>query len=564
MFLPDTVPLLHSQLGAEPDTVTRRSVERFWPTFMRARLAVASVLLALQGLVLALGTANAPTSLGLCAVHLVSVLAIYRRANPALRQGLTHGLWLMTVGVDMLVFMGLQALQHGGLNYTLLFALPVLMSAILGPQRLGLATAAGVTLFLLGDAAWVAWFSGDETTPRLFQTAITGTGFFLVALLAHQLAVRLAREEALSERSQLAARTQVAVNELIIDTMHDGVLVVDERGLVRTANPAASQMLSDANGPAPTLFLLGARAYCAPLLDLVAATFVHQVPQTGEVSLEASPDLRQRLRVRTRLTPSRHPDDVAGTAGLCVVFLEDLHELEARVRTEKLAGMGRMSVAVAHEIRNPLSAIVQANELLMEELQDPQQQRLALMVANHTRRLNRIVDDVLNVVRLPGQPCLPDTPRTALDAAIEPMLNEWCAQHTCTDRVGWQGGCGTASVRFEPEHLRRVLVNLLDNASRYASPGRGAIQVSTRVEADGQLRVSVWSDSAPLEHSVRRHLFEPFFSSESRSSGMGLYLCRELCERYRTRLDYQRSDRHGTPGNEFFLRIPAAVADSAP
>lgn len=557
-------PSLHPA-PESPDAATlQRSAERFWPTLMRARLAVAGVLLALQGLVLLLGTSTSLLSLGLCAMHLAAVVVASHRLHPSLHHGLGHAPWVLTVGVDMLVFAGLQVLHHGGLNYTLLFALPVLMSAILGPQQRGLATAALVTLFMLGEAAWNTWLTDAESTSRLFQTAITGTGFFLVALLARQLALRLAREEAVSERSQLAARTQVVVNELIIDAMSDGVVVVDARGMVRTANPAARHMLGDEYGPAPSLFLLGERPHCAPLNELVQATFERQAPQQAEVLLEAHPGHRQRLRARTRPTATVPPHEADDSTRLCVVFLEDLHELEARVRTEKLAGMGRMSVAVAHEIRNPLSAIAQANELLLEDLQDPQQLRLAQMVANHTQRLNRIVDDVLNVVRVPGQPAPTDTPVIGLDASVRLHLDEWCAQHTNARRVAWQPGCGAAQVRFDTEHLRRVLVNLLDNATRYASQAAGAIRVGTRIETDGQLRLSVWSDGAPLEPSVKRHLFEPFFSSESRSSGMGLYLCRELCDRYQARLDYRRVAHQGQSGNEFFVTIPPAMADSEP
>ena len=71
--------------------------------------------------------------------------------------------------------------------------------------------------------------------------------------------------------------------------------------------------------------------------------------------------------MRTRLTAARG----GGAESLCVMFLQDLREMEARMRTEKLASMGRMSAAVAHEIRNPLAAIAQANALLEEDLQRP-------------------------------------------------------------------------------------------------------------------------------------------------------------------------------------------------
>jgi two-component system sensor histidine kinase PilS (NtrC family) len=119
---------------------------------------------------------------------------------------------------------------------------------------------------------------------------------------------------------------------------------------------------------------------------------------------------------------------------------------------------------------------------------------------------------------------------------------------------------GGLDVRFDVEHLRRILVNLLDNAARYASAGDGAIQVHTRGGTAGRASLQVWSDGAPLDPAVQRHLFEPFFSSESRSSGLGLFLCRELCERHGATMGYERClVARGSPeGNAFFVHFAAA------
>jgi two-component system sensor histidine kinase PilS (NtrC family) len=111
-------------------------------------------------------------------------------------------------------------------------------------------------------------------------------------------------------------------------------------------------------------------------------------------------------------------------------------------------------------------------------------------------------------------------------------------------------------VAFDPEHLRRLLVNLLDNARRYASGELGSICISTQPLGLHRVRLSVWSDSAPLDAGVRRHLFEPFFSSESRSSGLGLYICRQLCERYGAHIGYQRGLLEAREGNEFMVDMP--------
>jgi two-component system sensor histidine kinase PilS (NtrC family) len=115
-----------------------------------------------------------------------------------------------------------------------------------------------------------------------------------------------------------------------------------------------------------------------------------------------------------------------------------------------------------------------------------------------------------------------------------------------TDSAGTEVG-------FDDDHLRRLMLNLLDNALRYTSGAAQGLEVSTQLVAPGQARLAVWSDGPPLEETVQAHLFEPFFSSESRSTGLGLYICRELCERYGAQIGYQRVLRENIQGNEFFV-----------
>jgi two-component system sensor histidine kinase PilS (NtrC family) len=249
------------------------------------------------------------------------------------------------------------------------------------------------------------------------------------------------------------------------------------------------------------------------------------------------------------------------------MFLQDQREIEARMRTEKMAGMGRMSAAVAHEIRNPLAAITQANALLDEDLSDPRHRQLTQMVQQNAKRLEKIVEEVLNISRVQHHEDAITSSALELNGAVTRICRDWQNQTQYESSLRVDLSPDRIEIRFESEHLSRILFNLLDNARRYATQKMDAIQVSAGKSTAGYCAMSVWSNGQPMDQSVERHLFEPFFSSESRSSGLGLYICREICEGYGASISYCRTQRHvsGKPveGNEFrvIFRINPAKSD---
>jgi two-component system sensor histidine kinase PilS (NtrC family) len=119
------------------------------------------------------------------------------------------------------------------------------------------------------------------------------------------------------------------------------------------------------------------------------------------------------------------------------------------------------------------------------------------------------------------------------------------------------------SVAFDAEHLRRVLVNLLDNARRYASDAAGAITLVVERRGAGQARLSVASDGDPIPPDIEPFLFEPFFSTRSRGTGLGLYICRELCERYGGSIEYWQHPSDFAHCNEFVVTMRLAQAPLA-
>lgn len=546
--------------GAWEADTKQGSFGRLWHVFMSARVAIAGVLIILQAALLALGNTINHWPLAVCIAYLCATLAVRLWTRPRPPCGTFDGQWGFTIGLDVIAFSLLNFLQPSGINYTPLFALPVLLASVLGPILLAFGTAASVTLLLLADASWSSMQGAGDFKARFLQAGLSGSGFFLVAWLANQLALRLAREEKLLQKSESAARMQSQVNELVVATLTAGVLVMDVNGMVRSANPAARRLLAAQDALYPAPFSLAAQAAWQPLTDLMQRTFALQSGHQAHISLTHPGINAKRLYVRSRLTASQ--DGLHES--LCVIFLEDLREIEARLRIEKLAAMGRMSAAVAHEIRNPLAAISQANALLEEELLDVGQRQLTGMIGQNAQRLARIVNEVLDISRAQAQIPAPQNTLLRLDESARRIASEWARQNAASEQLNVSTHTSNTVVCFDDEHLRRLMINLLDNALRYASGSAHAMEVSTQLVAPGQARLAVWSDGQALEETVQTHLFEPFFSSESRSSGLGLYICRELCERYGALIGYQRVLRQGTEGNEFFILFrPASQILSA-
>ena len=227
------------------------------------------------------------------------------------------------------------------------------------------------------------------------------------------------------------------------------------------------------------------------------------------------------------------------------MFLDDLRELEARIRTEKLAAMGRMSAAVAHEIRNPLAAITQASALLGEDLHDPSHRRLTAMVEHNAQRLARIVDDVLDVARVRQQHLPTPAKHWRWTATVRTLAEEWVQQTGQHRRAGGAGTPRPGRCASTPSTCAASWSTCW--TTRRAMPARVTARSAehrTRTQR-GAARCASGATAHRSSPAVQRHLFEPFFSSESRSSGLGLFICRELCERHGA-LDRLRAPRaHG-------------------
>lgn len=579
---PADVPWQTTQAdGASPTTRRQdsRPFLRTYRTFLSARALLGVVLLALLAGNWLMGnraliwivTAVGYASMALLLWAWPSTTASQRATSPHAPPTLSPRQALLSIGLDLAFFSLLQHLMNTALNAQALLALPVLMAGVLMPRMVALAVAAVGSINLLA-AAWIQGTLTSSLSAQLTEAGLTGFGLFAIAALSSELAARVAREERSARGSLELARQQAQLNRLVMEEMSEGVLVVDRKGHVRSANPAARRLLSSQGlTPSAPFQLRGLPAWQGLVQAVDHAVSAPLQAETGqEVLLRFDDGSRRDLRVRVRFTRGHH---ALQAEDMCMLWLEDLRIVRARQRQDKLAAMGRMSAGIAHEIRNPLAAISQANALLGEDAATPTQHRLTRMIAENVVRLQHIVDDILAVA--PG--ARPPAPAIDPLETVLAICNDWRLTH------GLSGGpesllqvhtqhldqaTSPLRVRFEAEHLQRVLVNLLDNALRHGSGQPGAIEVTLSWrparQGNAMLVLSVGSDGEPLTAETERSLFEPFFSTRSRGTGLGLYICKELCERHGAAIDYRQHAPAVRHRNEFFVTMPIEPQGSSP
>jgi two-component system sensor histidine kinase PilS (NtrC family) len=225
--------------------------------------------------------------------------------------------------------------------------------------------------------------------------------------------------------------------------------------------------------------------------------------------------------------------------GEALVFLDDYTAVTQQAQSLKLTSLGRLTASIAHEIRNPLGAVSHAAQLLSESEQlAANDQELAEIIQHHAKRMNSVIENVLQISR--RQP--PNPQRLALKGWLQNFLDQYRQTHREQIEIELKLPEEWLEVTFDPSHLERVLGNLLDNALRHSANSDGGGRVGIHVEKDPEAQRCVVDviDSGPgVADSERAKLFEPFYTTVDKGTGLGLYLSKELCEINNATLTYR-------------------------
>jgi two-component system sensor histidine kinase PilS (NtrC family) len=527
-------PVRYSELFTPP---RERASESFWISlgyFNLYRIALATLFLTITviyGDALNLGSHSLALFRTVCAAYLVVgiVFQVVLRTRQHFNAQLT-----LHAGLDVFAIVLLMYASGGmrsGLGVMLLISL--IGAAIVAPMRLSLLYAAMATIaLLLEQGYWV--LAHDQPSATFLQPGLVAIGCFAGAGITSWLAQRVAANERLARQRGRELETQTRVNQLVIQDMHDGVVVLDREGRVVQFNPQAQRMLR-------AEALLGAE-----MARLVPGFDAHWLAWRAGEDSEASFDVELGGReMRLRLL------DAGTEESYAVLFIDDTTRTREQAQQFKLAALGRLTANIAHEIRNPLAAISHAAELLNEEKRAEDRGRLTRIINDNTRRLERLVADVMQLNR---------RDRIAAEAIpLRPWLAAFADEFVANEAV--EPGrlaidaAGEPSVRFDREHLSQVMWNLLRNAVRYAPGKPGSVRIVLR-EFAGRVEISVVDEGPGVPPAIQGQLFEPFFTTEAKGTGLGLYIARELCAANRATLEYVDD----TPGAHFRIQCREARA----
>ena len=319
-----------------------------------------------------------------------------------------------------------------------------------------------------------------------------------------------------------ALRETRTLNDLIIENAADGVIAIDRQGDVTTMNPAAEVITGYQRHELvgqPYSMLFDNTQFYSPVLD----TLEHG---TEHVALEISFPGRDRT-IELSVTTSRIHNTHGEMIGALVIFSDLTARKETQRRmaqAERLATLGELMAGVAHEVRNPLTAIRGYVQILRQQTSDPIHQEYLSVVLKEIDSINKVIQQLLDFSR----PRHSQWQQVSLNALVEETL-------VLVQTAGVQARVDFISeldnelspINADRELLKQVLLNILINAVQAIS-ARGKIRIRTWQYSDSQQAISIEDNGCGIDLSLQKKIFDPFFTTKASGTGLGLALSQRI------------------------------------
>ncbi len=428
----------------------------------------------------------------------------------------------LLIFTDILI---LTLIMHasGGINSGMgtLLAVSIAAGGLLIGGRCAMLFAALASLSVLAEQV-VADYTHSFDSTSYANAGMLGAAFFTIALLSYILAKRSEQIFQLADQQKQTITKLEDLNKYIIQHLQSGIIIINKQQAIQMANESALRL---ANLPVLPVRLGDISSYLAEafqtwLADLEQNLVLLQLPNQSEIHCRFMP------------LPTGHEF-------FYMIILEDIALYNQQVQQSKLASLGRLTASIAHEIRNPLGAISHAGQLLSENpLLSVQDQRLAEIIQTHSVRVNHIIEDILQLSRRTDS----RREKIHLKPWLDNYLKNFILEHA-VDIDAFKLSCPDEPLCavIDPGHLRQIMDNLCRNALKYGKAEAGQITLRALTLQQAPC-IEVIDNGSGISREHQSHLFEPFFTTSSSGTGLGLYISRELAELNQAKLSYYLTD----------------------
>lgn len=423
--------------------------------------------------------------------------------------------------ISDIIFVTLLMHASGGVQSGLgtLMIISIAGGSIVIRGRHSLLFASIASLIILYEGFYSSLEGSYQNTNSL-QAGILGVTFFTTAIITHFVAKHIRESEALAAKRGVDLENMSQLTEHIIQRMQTGIIVIDKQERLRLINQSAWHMLGmpkvDNN---PYLFSLNKE------LNNACRDWRSDNEMTFS-PLGLSPEYPSLLPRFARLNQDKNP--------ATLIFLEDASAMSREAQQLQLASLGRLTVSIAHEIRNPLGAMSHAGQLLAESPNiDEADLRLTRIISDHSKRVNTIIENVMELGR--GNKSYPQLIK--LNACLEKFIGDFInTNQTQRDDYLIEQADENIMVRFDPSHLHQILTNLSENALRHTEENTNnkqkyKIEFYIGIsENNNHPFLDIIDHGAGIDKEAALHIFEPFYTTADTGTGLGLYISRELAE----------------------------------
>ena len=454
----------------------------------------------------------------------------------------------LQTSVDIVFIVFMMHFLPGSQNAIgLLLIINIIFAGLISDGRFAMFYAAIATIgILLENTHQVLKHSLLGNSYNNYTSAVLlSVSCFATAWLAQTLTARMRSSEKLATERGQDIEQLAKTNALITQEMPNGVLVIDQHQRLKHYNQQACKLL----GLEEEQFHIAVQMQ-SPLGLLVPA--ITQLLLTVPANI-LTPQDATKLTINNRDLGIRFHAISESIDNGVVIFIEDWSQIQTQAHQVKLAALGRLTANIAHEIRNPLSAISHATQLLQEDEQQPGTERMLQIISDNVQRLDQIIKDVLELNR---------RDRTNQEQFnINSFMQEFYQQFCAVEKIDLNNfilniPVKQSSVVFDRRHINQILWNLCKNGWRHSKQQPGSLQIKISGDKSGQfIHVLIKDDGNGIDPKIQPHLFEPFMTTEKTGTGLGLFIARELAEANGAKLSCTSS----TNGTQFSLTIKKVI-----